>query len=265
MADAPVRDPASTSGLRGWLSDVYWVALATGKVEALAQRLGDRATVDDPRFGRASGMPAVAARLEEMARWLRTYEAEFEKTAFTMGGDRDVTEGSLVLTHEGVRRKLPVAVVAERRREREVELRVYYSTGPVGEAHVTRAALLGATEVPLPPAVSSHLAALARGDVAALLATFETEGTLRDAVGQVHAREGGELQRFYERLFAAAGSGGEGLEFRPTGRADDGRTCALEYTLARAKGKDVPPRAGLAVYERGETGLLRAARVYTET
>jgi hypothetical protein len=29
-------------------------------------------------------------------------------------------------------------------------------------------------------------------------------------------------------------------------------------------GKGVPPQAGLAVYERGESGLLRAARIYED-
>jgi hypothetical protein len=47
-------------------------------------------------------------------------------------------------------------------------------------------------------------------------------------------------------------------------RADDGRTCALEYTVVRVHGKPVPPQAGLAVYERGESGLLHAVRVYED-
>ena len=47
-------------------------------------------------------------------------------------------------------------------------------------------------------------------------------------------------------------------------RADDGRICALEYTVVRVRGKNVPPQAGLAVYERGETGLLRSVRIYED-
>ena len=74
---------------------------------------------------------------------------------------------------------------------------------------------------------------------------------------------------FYERLFGGApgvgGAGGSaGVEVLNGGRADDGSTCALEYTIVKMRGKGVPAQAGLAVYERGESGLLRAARVYED-
>ena len=46
--------------------------------------------------------------------------------------------------------------------------------------------------------------------------------------------------------------------------ADDGRTCAFEYTLTKMNGRPVAPQAGLAVYERGDSGLLRALRVYDD-
>ena len=61
------------------------------------------------------------------------------------------------------------------------------------------------------------------------------------------------------------GAGGSaGVEVLNGGRADDGSTCALEYTIVKMRGKGVPAQAGLAVYERGESGLLRAARVYED-
>ena len=61
------------------------------------------------------------------------------------------------------------------------------------------------------------------------------------------------------------GSGrGAGIEVLKGARADDGRICALEYTVVRVRGKNVPPQAGLAVYERGESGLLRAVRIYED-
>jgi hypothetical protein len=259
MEDAPERDPPSSSGLRGWLSEVYWSALVAGQAEPLARRLGDRATVDDPLFGRAHGLPALAGWLEEASIWLRRHAAEFQRTAFTMGVDRDVTEGSLSLTFDGKDVMLPVAVVAERRKEREVELRVYYARRPVGGAHTARAALLEPNDVPLHSATNDYLAALARGDVDGVLATFENGGALRDGVGRVHTREGGELRRFYEHLLA-----GGGLQVMPAGRADDGRTCTLEYTVARVGATPMAPVAGLVVYERGETGLFREVRVYRE-
>jgi hypothetical protein len=47
-------------------------------------------------------------------------------------------------------------------------------------------------------------------------------------------------------------------------RADDGSTCALEYNVVRLPGRQIAPEPGLAVYERGESGLLRTVRIYND-
>ena len=249
------------SSLRGPLSEVYLPALTASQPEQLARRLGDRATVDDPIFGRTNGMPALARYLEEVAAWLAKREGAFDKVAFTVGSDRDVTEGTLSLTFEGRRVSVPVAIVAERRREREVELRLYYSTRPINGTQAVRSPLLAQDdEVAVPAPVAAHLEALAKGNVAAIIASFEEAGSLRDAQGTTHKREGDGLAAHYRKLFADKA----GIEVLKGARADDGRTCALEYTVVRVHGKPVPPQAGLAVYERGESGLLHAVRVYED-
>lgn len=259
--EGATSDRGAPSSLRGPLSDVYLPALASNGAEALARRLGDKATVDDPIFGRANGMPAIARYLEEVAVWLGKRDGAFEHVAYIVGSDRDVTEGVLQLTFEGRRVAVPVAVVAERRREREVEVRLYYSTRPIKGTHAVRSPLLPQDdEVAVPPPVEAHLQALARGDVKGIVASFEPSGSLRDAQGTVYRQEGGGLTVHYQQLFAA----GAGIQVLKGARADDGRTCALEYTVVSVRGKTVPPQAGLAVYERGDSGLLRAARVYED-
>ena len=45
---------------------------------------------------------------------------------------------------------------------------------------------------------------------------------------------------------------------------DDGVRCALEYNLVRWGSHDLPPQAGLGVYERGAGGRLAAARIYDD-
>ena len=45
---------------------------------------------------------------------------------------------------------------------------------------------------------------------------------------------------------------------------DDGVRCALEYNLVRWGSHDLPPQAGLGVYERGTGGLLAAVRIYDD-
>lgn len=263
MDDAPER--GAPSNVRGWLSEVFLPALVAAQGEQLARRLGNRSTVDDPIFGRSQGAAAVAGYLEQAAAWLTQHDAAFDVLAFTTGSDRDVTEGALGLTVNGQRVSVPVAVVAERRPEREVEIRLYYTTKPILGQGTTRAPLVPRDdELAVPPPVSAHLLALARGDVDAAVASFEEGAIVRDPLGGEHEKSGqaASLRAFYEKLFAPSGGGGLSVELLKGARADDGRTCALEYTVARMHGREVAPQPGLAVYERGESGLLRAARMY---
>jgi hypothetical protein len=268
MQDNPDRDDrGAPSALRGSLSEVYMPALVSAQAEQLGLRLGDRATVDDPIFGRTNGMPALARYLEEVAAWMTKHSGTFEKVSFVTGSDRDVTEGTLSLTFEGRQVKTPVGIVAERRPGREVELRLYYSTQPINGTQAFRSPLLPQDdEVSVPPPVAAHLDALARGDIAAIVAGFENGATLRDSAGQTHVKteDGGALRTFYEGLLSQAGGPAAGVAVLKGARADDGRTCALEYTIVRVRGKDVRPQAALAVYERGDSGLLHAVRVYED-
>jgi hypothetical protein len=261
----PNRGPPST--LRGWLSDVYFpslldLSMRQRAIESLASRLGEKATVDDPLHGRASGLPGITAHLNRTADWLGKHSASYERIAFTTGTDRDVTEGSLALTFESKTLDLPIAVVAERRRSREVELRIYYATQSVVNERRKRAPLVPASaDVVLPPPVPAFLDALASGDVKAIVATFEHDGAVRDARGLQHRNKDGALQTFVDGL-VAGGAFGAGLELQRGGAADDGRTCALEHTLVKARGRDVEPQPGLMLFERGDSGLLSALRIY---
>ena len=246
------------ANLRGWLSDVYFPALIEGALAPLAQRLGARATLDDPILGRAVGLAAIEAHLTKSADWLRQLGATYERGQFTTGVDRDVTEGVLTLQKEAQRLEVPVAVVAERRRSREVEVRIFYSTQAVGAKAV--ACPLGPPDpaIVLPVLIGDHQEALRGGDITAALACFEENGVARDPLGGAFGKANTTLRQFHERMC------GGGWEAQPGGYADDGRTVALESTLVRFGGKDVEPQACLMVYERGDSGLVRALRVYDE-
>ena len=61
-------------------------------------------------------------------------------------------------------------------------------------------------------------------------------------------------------LFANGG----GIPLGHCSATDDGARCAVEYNLTRWGRTALPPQAGVAVYERGESGLLRAARIYDD-
>jgi hypothetical protein len=57
-----------------------------------------------------------------------------------------------------------------------------------------------------------------------------------------------------------ANAGGIGLEHCTL--TDDGMRCASEYNWLRWGTTQISPQAGVAVYERGSSELLSAARIY---
>jgi hypothetical protein len=59
-------------------------------------------------------------------------------------------------------------------------------------------------------------------------------------------------------------SAGGGIGLQHCAVTDDGVRCALEYNCVRWGSHDLPPQAGIGVYERGPDGLLAAARVYDD-
>ena len=81
--------------------------------------------------------------------------------------------------------------------------------------------------------------------------------TCRDHVH--HGPEG--LRHFYRWLFSNQG----GIPLEHCSVTDDGRVCALEYNVPRwGQTELLPPEAGIAVYVRGESGRLAAARIYDD-
>jgi hypothetical protein len=93
------------------------------------------------------------------------------------------------------------------------------------------------------------------------VSTFAPDGYYREPIGPHYAHRGTlELRSFFTMSFSAGG--GIGLQHCTV--TDDGVRCALEYNCVRWGSHDLPPQAGIGVYERGPDGLLAAARVYDD-
>jgi hypothetical protein len=108
--------------------------------------------------------------------------------------------------------------------------------------------------------VGRYQAAVGAGDAEAVVGTFAPDGYFREPIGSQYVHRGpAELRSFFSSQFSA---GGIGLEC--CAMTDDGVRCALEYNCVRWGSHDMPPQAGLGVYERGRDGLLAAARVYDD-
>lgn len=237
------------SSLRGRLCEVFFSALLTEMIDPLIHRLGDKAELDDPVFGRVAGLDPLRERLIEWTRFLAERDARYDRTITVVGADRDVTEGTLEVRVDGHHRSMPVALLMERRREREVALRVYCATSVLGVA--ARGPSVGTERsdpVPVgavPSFAADLLAAVGRGDAAAAAACFEQEASgIRDALGAEHPRDAAT------KVLAGP--------MTVTGVADNGQTCALEVTFGAG-------RLGLLVLQRGDSGLARSLRVYSET
>jgi hypothetical protein len=195
---------------------------------------------------------------------LRERDAVVENVALTRTPTCTVEEVVLhLLADDGGRVELPVAIVADRNPDRTVKaIRVYHSLWPLTGEHRIRPPLL-----PEDPSLHAEGApgdyqrALAEGELEVIVATFEPDGYAREPSGAAYLHRGVEkLRELYSHLFA--NGGGIGLEHCTL--TDDGVRCAIEYNCVRWGLTDISPQAGVAVYERGSSGMLVAARIYDD-
>jgi hypothetical protein len=91
--------------------------------------------------------------------------------------------------------------------------------------------------------------------------SFTPDGYLLEPIGAYAIHRGtAELRSFFTACFNAGG--GIGLEQCVV--TDDGVRCAAEYNCVRWGSRELPPQAGIGVYERDAEGLPAAARVYVD-
>ena len=92
------------------------------------------------------------------------------------------------------------------------------------------------------------------------MAAFEPDGSVREpATVAVHGGRDG-LRAFYGRMFSRGG----GIVQRHCAILGDEGVCALEYNVVRWGKTELLPEAGVAVYVRGQSGKLAAARIYDD-
>jgi hypothetical protein len=193
--------------------------------------------------------------------WLAERQARIETVASTRVRGRAVVELLAHLADDGRQLAWPVAVVADCPDDWSVVFRTYCSQWPVdGRRHV-RPPILKPGHARPGDVVGRYEAALEAGDAEAIVSTFAPDGYFREPIGPHSAHRGTiELRSYFARCFSEGG--GIGLERCAV--TDDGVRCAVESNVVRWGSHDLPPQAGIAVYERGPDGLLAAARVYDD-
>jgi hypothetical protein len=200
--------------------------------------------------------------VSETNSWLRERHVSVEEVERVDAERHGFGEFVLHLDSQNGQVDLPVAIIADRREGGIEELRIYFSSWPLSRRHANRPPLLQPDpELRAPDVVGDYQRALAAGDVGTVVAAFEPDGYAREPAGGEHFHEGRDgLRAFYELLF----SNGGGIPLEHCGVSDDGRACALEYNVVRWGRTELPPEAGVAVYVRGQSGKLAAARIYDD-
>jgi hypothetical protein len=218
-----------------------------------------RPLIDDPRHGRVEGEDAFRAYVASMREWL-AQQRGIEPVALTSTEERTVEEVSVKLPSEHP--ELPVAIATDLVADGRIDaIRVYHSLWPLTGGHEIRSPLLYEDPaIELEGAPADYQGGLAAGDADAVVASFEPDGTVREPSGGPYTYRGQAHHAIYDAMFA--NEGGIPLQFCTV--TDDGTRCAIEYNAVRWGKDEIPPQAGIAVYERGPSGRLVAARIYDD-
>lgn len=242
----------------------YFAGLLSGENTALIGSFAGEPELHHPDFGRVKGKAAFERFVARANAWMRDRNITVENVALVVTPLRSVEEVVLhVDRDDGTRAELPVAVAADRDEQAYLrELRVYYSTWPLNDAHMVRTPMLQLDpDLRASDVVGEYQHALAAGDVEAVVAAFEPDASVREPAGSAYAHRGAAaLQRLFTRFF----SNGGGIPLEHCAIADDGRACAVEYNVVTWGRSALPPQAGIAIYVRGEGGRLAAARIYDD-
>lgn len=241
----------------------YFDGLMVGEPDALVESFAGEPELHHPVRGRIKGRRAFAAFVIEATARLRQPNVSVEDVERVVGERRGFEEVVLHLDGESGRVDLPVAIVADRAPDGRIdELRMYHSSWPLTGRHTNRPPLLQPDpELRDSDVVAEYQAALSAGDVDAIVAAFEPDGYAREPAGGQYIHRGREgLRAFYDLLF----SNGGGIPLEHCTVIDNQRACALEYNVVRWGKTELPPEAGMAVYVRGESGRLAAARIYDD-
>jgi ketosteroid isomerase-like protein len=240
----------------------YLIALNEGDTDALETVWPGDVVVYDPRAGQVRGHQQLSRFISTNMVWLAAHDARTETVASTAVEGRAVVELLAHLTADGREFAWPVAVVAESHDERKMTFRTYCSQWPVDGRRHLRPAILPAADGHLGDVVGRYHQALDAGDADEVAGTFAGDGYFREPIGAPTVYRGvSEIRAFFANRFRI---GGGGITLQHCVVTDDGRRCAVEYNCVRWGTNQVPPQAGIAIYERGPDNRLAAARVYDD-
>lgn len=242
----------------------YFDGLLSATPEVLVESFAGEPELYDPVQGRVKGEAAFTRYVRQAAADLKARNAQVESVDLIVSESRTIEE--VVLSYDGdeARIRLPMAIVADREPGGLiVELRLYFSTWPITGGHANRQPLLQVdSELNEPPIVAEYFHALSAGDTDRILATLESDASVREPAGDQYTHRGLEdLRAMYTFFFSNDG----GVVLEHCSITTDGRVSALEYNVTKWGKTLLPPEAGIAVYVLGESGKIAAVRIYDDS
>jgi len=240
----------------------YIPLLIAGDEQGLRALFTGTPRVNDPRLGWVENA-RFAEFVSNSHRGLAERGASVDHVTTTATGAGATEECVLNLVRSGDAVALPVAIASDTSPDALLEsVRIYHSMWPLVGFHLVRGRVLPTiAALALPDVVGRYHDCLARGDVGGVLEQFAPEGEVREAGGPAPLHRGLDaLRRFFTLLF----SNGGGLGLEHCAVADEGASCALEYVVTAWGRSAFPPQAAASVFERAETGLLAAVRMYDD-
>ena len=251
-------------------TESYLPLLVAGDADGVLALFGkNEPVIEDPRAGRVTGVEGVRRFVAEATAFWAEGSTTVLHLRTTKSEVRTVSEDILSYQkedwHNGAL-ELPGAVVASVDADQMITaLHVYFTNWPFNRRHTIRPAFVS------PEPAADHTDIVARyveeglmiGDVSGVLNTQDADLYFREPSGPPYVHWGrAAVGKFYEGLL---GQGAAHLE--PNTVTDDGRCSIMEFSVFGWNGEQWPKekhQAGLAVYERGESGLLRAIRLYDD-
>jgi hypothetical protein len=242
----------------------YFQGLMAGEIEPLVRSFAGEPEIHYPVRGRVRGVRPFESYVGRTIEWITGRNGTVEDVELLVSPRRSIEEVIVHLDGEdGSRIDVPIAIAEDRSQDgRLQEMRVYYSTWSLTAGHAIRPPMLQPEpEMHERDIVGEYQQALAAGDVDGAVAAFESDAYFREPAGGQHVHRGtDELRALFTRFF----SNGGGIPLEHCTVTDDGRACAVEYNVVAWGRTKLPPQAGIAVYERGESGKLAAARIYDD-
>jgi SnoaL-like domain len=240
----------------------YIPLLIAGDEQGLRDLFTGAPRVNDPFIGWVEDV-RFAEFVLNSHRGLRERGARVEHVATTTTDSGATEECVLSLVRSGAAVAVPVAIASDTSAGALLDaIRIYHTMEPLLGFHLVRSPILPTVgTLALPDVVGRYHDCLARGDLRGILEQFAPGGELRESRGALALHRGvAALRDFFTVVFANGG----GLRLEHCTVTDAGASCALEYVVTAWGRSAVPHQSAAAVFERADTGLLSAVRMYDD-